>query len=887
MLGMIWIQGLLQRRRVRVAGAVVGIATAVALLASIGAFLSASKATMTARATRRVPVAWQVEVQRGADPATVQQMLVKSGGIDHAVPVLIGKTTGFGSNTGGTIQTTGPGVVVGLPDAYRAAFPDEVRDLLGAARGVLLTQQTAANLHAAVGDTVTIGRDGLADAGVVVAGIVDLPFADSFFQSVGVSATSQPTAPPDNVVIVPDATWHAVFDPLAASRPDLVVTQIHASYDRPLPTDPAVAYSRVVADAHNLELALAGTGLVGDNLAAALGSARSDALYAQILFLFLGVPGAVLAALLTITVVASGADRRRRDQALLRARGASTRQLVRIAGAEAAVVAAGGGLLGLVGAVAIGRAAFGTATFGATTVTAIAWIAGAVIVGLAIALVSIVWPAWRDARDVTVASSRRVIGRIADPRWLRWGVDLVALAASLAAFWLTSRNGYKLVLAVEGVPRISVNYWAFAAPALLWLAAGLLTWRVANAVLRRGRRPLARLVRPIAGPLSDTVAATMSRQRRLLARGLALVALTVAFAASTSVFNATYQRQAEIDAVLSNGADVTVVEPPGVVVHPDQAAALASIAGVRRVTALQHRFAYVGNDLQDLYGIDATTIVGATKLQDAYFAGGTARQLMARLAARPDAVLVSAETARDYRLTPGDTIHLRLQDGRSKQYTDVPFTYTGIVKEFPTAPSDSFIVANAGYITAQTGSDTIGAFLLDTNHGDSTAVAQRVQTHVGTGASVNDIVTKRRTIRSSLTAVELAGLTRVELGFALVLSVAATGLVLWLGLDERRRTFAIAATLGANRRQLAAFVRSEAVFVTAGGLLLGSVAGWALTNMVVKVLTGVFDPAPASLAYPWTYLLVVVGVALAAVAIASQRAIRAARRPAIEILRDL
>ena len=887
MLSLIWTGGLLRRRRARLVGATIGIATAVALLASIGAFLSASKKTMTSRAARSVSVAWQVEVQPGADPTVVDHTIATYAGIGHTVPVLLAKTTGFSTVTGPSTQTTGPGVVVGLTDAYRTTFPDQIRDLLGATTGALLTQQTAANLHAAPGDSITVGRDALPDLTVTVAGIVDLPGADTFFQKVGAPATSQPKAPPDNVLIVPATAWHELFDPLGATRPDLVATQIHTTYDRPLPTDPSAAYFKVLGDAHNLELTLTGSGLVGNNLAAKLGSARSDSLYAQVLFLFLGVPGAVLAGLLTTTVTAAGADRRRRDQALLRTRGASTRQLVHVAAAETVVVGVSGATLGLGGALLIGGTAFGATNFGGTTTTAAAWVAGAAAVGLAIAVAAIVVPAWRDAREATVAASRRIVGRARDPRWLRWGLDLVALAVSLVSFWATSRNGFKLVLAIEGVPTISVNYWAFAAPGLLWIAVGLLTWRIANLLLRHGRRPLARLIRPVSGQLSDTVAASMSRQRRLLARGCTLVALTAAFAGSTAVFNATYQQQAEVDAVLSNGAEVTVVEPPGVTVHPDQAATLSRIPGVKRVTAVQHRFAYVGNDLQDLYGIDATTIVTATRLQDAYFQGGTARELMGRLAAQPDAALVSAETAKDFQLTAGDTIHLRLQDGRTKQYTDVPFTYRGVVKKFPSAPSDSFIVANAPYVAARTGTDTVGAFLVATNHGDTTAVAARVQAALGTGAQVNDIAGKRRKIGSSLTSVELAGLTRVELGFALVLAAAATGLVLWLGLHERRRTFAIASALGANRRQLAGFVWSEAVFVTLGGLVFGTVGGWAITTMVVKVLTGVFDPPPTSLAVPWTYLALVVATATAAVLVAANGAVRSARRPAIEMLRDI
>src|SRR5437762_316127 len=83
-----------------------------------------------------------------------------------------------------------------------------------------------------------------------------------------------------------------------------------------------------------------------------------------------------------------------------------------------------------------------------------------------------------------------------------------------------SRNGYKLVLAPEGVPQVSVNWSALAAPVLGWVGAGLLIYRLADLALRRGRTPIARLLRPLAHALSPTVAATMSRQRPLLARGL-------------------------------------------------------------------------------------------------------------------------------------------------------------------------------------------------------------------------------------------------------------------------------------------------------------------------------------------------------------------------------
>src|SRR6202043_1699887 len=129
-------------------------------------------------------------------------------------------------------------------------------------------------------------------------GVVDLPQADTFFQKVGAPVGSQPSAPPDNVILLPLATWHTLFDALATSQPSQVQQQVHVRLDRRLPASPADAFDQVSGAAHNLESRLAGAGLVGNNIGAALDAARSDAAYATVMFLFLGLPGAALAALL-------------------------------------------------------------------------------------------------------------------------------------------------------------------------------------------------------------------------------------------------------------------------------------------------------------------------------------------------------------------------------------------------------------------------------------------------------------------------------------------------------------------------------------------------------------------------------------------------------------
>src|SRR4029079_3020955 len=104
------------------------------------------------------------------------------------------------------------------------------------------------------------------------------------------------------------------------------------------------------------------------------------------------------------------------------------------------------------------------------------------------------------------------------------------------------------------------------------------------------------------------------------------------FAVSTAIFNTTYQAQSRVDAELTNGSDVTVTGssavPAGQVM-----ARLATIPGVIAAVPMQHRFAYVGTDLQDLYGIDPGAIGRAATMSNAFFGNGDAVASLSALSA--------------------------------------------------------------------------------------------------------------------------------------------------------------------------------------------------------------------------------------------------------------
>jgi putative ABC transport system permease protein len=878
----LWLRATLVGRTGRLIGSIAGLALTVAVLASLGTFVAAAEQTMARRAIANVPVDWQVLLGPTADAARVSGAIGRAAMAAVVRSVGYADTAGLSATTGNTTQATGVGQVVGIETDYTARFPDQIQLVLGTSDGVLIATQTAANLHVTVGDTVSVQRIGLAPVDVRIDGVATLPNADSMFQAIGVPKGTAPQAPPDNVLVMPMATWHALFDTQRSARPDAVRTQLHVRLDHAaLPSDPGAAYVQAQGLANNVEARVAGNAAIANNLAARLDGVRADALYARVLFLFLGAPGVVLALLVTLAVTSSGADRRRREQGLLRIRGASVATLVRLAAWEAAATGSAGVLLGLAIAAVTARLVWQVTD----PALAAPWFALAAALGSALATAAFVVPAWREATHSTVAASRSEFASRGEPLWQRVYLDLILLAIGGLVFWNVAQTGYHIVIATEGVAQTSVRYEAFLAPVCLWLGAGLLWTRLGRFALRRGVGRVAGWV-PGAGALAPLISASLARQRNRIAGAATLVSLAFAFATATAIFNTTYDTQSRVDAELTNGADVAVT---GTTAAPAGAllAALRALPGVVNVEPLMHRMAYVGSDLQDLFGIDAAHIGQVTTVADAYFANHDAKGTLALLQRTPDGVLVAEETVKDFQLKPGDELNLRLQNATDHQYRTVSFHFIGTVREFPTAPKDSFLVANAAYLARQTGSAAAEVALLRTS-GNIEAVgrAARATAAYVPGIKVTTLGETQAIISSSLTAVDLRQLTRLELGFSVLLIAAIAGIVLGLNLAERRRSFAILTALGAKTSQVGAFLWSEGLFIVVSGMTLGTATGFAIAKTLVAILAGAFDPPPEALVVPWFYLGATLAIALACATMAILLMQRLAALPDLEALRS-
>jgi putative ABC transport system permease protein len=873
------------------------LAAAVALLGAMLLFVGHSLRTMTGTAVNSVPLDWQGPVSSYRQARAVAAGVAGQPGIEQASPTATAPFVRAAHTSAGASTAAGGGSILAVPPNYSAHI-QTFRFLQGALHpgAIVLDQQLAATLQAHIGDTITITpRPGARPLRFPVSGVALITAPDTVFQPLNPLLGPAPAQPPANAAVMPVATFS---ETVARELPALptgsggasavpgaqggVQWQVQAQVDpHSLGGTPSQAFTRAGGIVHRVERSLPGQVQFVDNLSDQLNTAAGDALYAETLYIMLALPGALVALGLAYLAALGTVERDRRDLGLLRARGATRRQLLTVAGIESLVIGIIAGALGAGAAfVAVSSIISGGVglTAGRAGITIGACIALAVLGALA-ARLGATWSVWRES----ISESRRSVRREQRPLWNRSYLDLIALALSGLIYWLTASTGFAAVVNPDSNPTLSLSVYMFFAPALLWIGATLLLVRL------RGRALSWLAARAAGGRANSSGAfllASAGRRGGAINRGLIIVGLLLAYGVNLGIFTATYDQQANVDAQLTLGADITAAAPPGVTSTHRLGARIAALPGVQGTTPVEHSYAYVGPDLQDTFGIDATTIGRATALRDSYFLGAGARQTLARLRARPDGVLVSKETINDYQLRIGDLLNLRVLDHRSGRFRVIPFHVAGVVQEFPSAPRDSFMVANLSYLGAAEHAG--GPNTVFVKASDPPAVAREVaRATSGDGAIVKNISDQARQTASSITTVDLRGISQIEEAFTVVLAAAAMALFIALTVIERRHEFATMAAVGTSLRTIASFVWSEAGLVLAGSLLLAAGLGLLLALMLVAMLQHVFDPPPDQLAIPWAYLGELVGAAVVMSALAlALTYVRLRRLPLGRLLRE-
>ncbi|MFG3417887.1 ABC transporter permease [Micromonospora sp. NPDC048063] len=543
---------------------------------------------------------------------------------------------------------------------------------------------------------------------------------------------------------------------------------------------------------------------------------------------------------------------RTRELALMRAIGASGRQIIGSVVLEAIAVGLIASVLGLGAGIGIGALlAYLFSTFaGGLTLAGVgvplSAVIGAFAVGLVITVVAALLPALRASRIPPIAAMQDVANpdRPLTKVTVAGGI-VTAVGAGLLALGLTGNAGGNTLATILGGVLFAFIGVALLTPLIsrpvVSLLGAIFAWSVPGKLgrLNSGRNPRRTAI---------TAAALMV--------GIALVTgVTVILDSAKSSISALTQDTLKAELVISGAQSGP--RPPSFDSGVLEKA--AAIPGVRLADGEYGDMAVVGGKRT---WVGASSDVAA--LRTIFGAEATAGNID-RLA--PDEMLVSSDTAESRGLSVGSQVPVQLARGEARTYT-----VTGIY-----ASSE---LTNQVVLPPQAARDF--------------AIPQPIQGFIqlAPGTRVADVQPQIEALLADSPEVSVADreafidqqagqldglLTMIQILLALAIVIAVLGIINTLALSvlERTRELGLLRAIGLRRAQTMRMVTVEAVVISVFGALLGVAVGSGLGAAVVEALR---DEGITDLVLPWSQMGVFLGLAaIIGVIAAVLPAVRAAR----------
>lgn len=841
------------------------------------------------------------------DMASLVRQIRALPGVVAAQPVAIldlpvGSVASVGAAPGPAAPAGQPFKLVALDPAYLRDFPI-VHASGGLSSGTAIISQQAADLLAtAATKHINLKLPGGATVDLTVSGIGDFsaPSAAPLFASRNPDNQGEVAAAPF-VVAIDFATFQqrvlpALRADAAAATPVITappVVEIHvAASHAMLSSDPATAAIRTQGLRRTIERLAPGDVKVIDNLSDTLISSQKDATLAKVLFLFLGLPGVLLAAYLSRYAGSLLAEAQRRERALLRARGIQPVHLLRAVAYNTIAVAILGGVLGLglgIGALVVlfgGLATLGGSPQGIAVSIGASLLAAAVTTTLALYLPS------RRALLREVADERREVPAALPPAWMRARLDVVLLAAAALIGAVTYLTGGYQPTPAEG-QSVSLSFYILLAPLCFWVGATLLLVRLLLLVARRpvrtgGDASFRR------GVVTRALWLGVRRRPYPVASGVIALSLAIAFGVSLAIFLSTYQAEKLADARFVVGGDVRVTPAALVPGQPPNAAAvsrLLQVPGVQASTAVAAASVQVGTDKRSLAAIDPRTFAAVADPSPSLFNGQAPADLLGALAREPGAALMSTELARTFNIAVGDPIKVQLTDRVTGKSVARTLRAAGLFTSLPGFPQGVDLVVGLDFYQSAVHASAPDFYLLRTDGSDAATAA--VAQAIGAAAPPSQPVTVETSAKafnadqSSLSALNVNGLGRLEGLYTILLSALGIAIFVFGMLLQRAKEHVTLRALGIRLRQLQGLVLGEAALVAVLSLVIGLLVGSAIAVMLVEILRPLFVIPPAGIAVPFGELAVLSGLVLGVTVLSSAVAGRSLRRAhLVEILRD-
>ena len=590
-----------------------------------------------------------------------------------------------------------------------------------------------------------------------------------------------------------------------------------------------------------------------DNISNTLTVARADAGVAKRLFVFLGAPAALLAAMLAAYAGSVLAGAQRREQATLRIRGASRRDLLLMLALRVSCITAAGSVIGvtlgyLSAAVVIGHGTLTTASTGSLVMSA----AIGIVAGL-LATGSALYVTGRRSIDREINEDRaRLTHRT--PVWRRYRLDLiVAVLVVVANLVAVSKSAFDGAPGSVYVGRsVKLPLALLFLPIAAWIAGSLLGGRLIARLLRVRR--LQSTV-DFGRTLPFLFRTSVRRRSWAVAEASVVVGLIVALGTSLAVFTASYDAAKAADARYVLGSDIRITPRlSGEQGLSSSDRSQLQVDGIGEVAPVVYGIHNViirsdrTSDPANLAAVDPAAYQRVAPLRDDQFLTTTALGAIDLLMKQSNAVLLNADFADFLQAEVGDKLLVLLARGTNEQ-VETELELVGLYERLPGFPDGADALMNIAHHEATLPSTTPDFFLAQTTDG-SNATLDRVVAQLLNMSPANqrlDIESRASALatdQSSLAALNIRGLLDLDSAYALAMGTVAIAIFVFGLLLQRRREYVTLRAQGLQPRAIRLLIGAEASTVAVAGCIVGVVVGLVMAMYLVAVLRPLFVLAP-------------------------------------------
>ncbi len=603
-----------------------------------------------------------------------------------------------------------------------------------------------------------------------------------------------------------------------------------------------------------------------DYITTAITSIQTELTYFELTSLMVSIPAIVLGVYLTMVLYNLALEQRRREFGILKARGASTKDVVKIYLLEAGFIAVVGGLVGSLLGMGISYGIISQIlgssfeSFLAITPFSINWVYVLAGIGFAVALTLLAsFKPIKNYSQLTAVenvnyynetiATKQKKGRV---KWIALVVGLIPVILLIVTNLLETSSSPTMggpggSMGMAGLGTMLYDILDQIGSALTWFSPVLLTYSLIKIIIGSSPERFARISRKIASVFSKKtsymVATNITRNPNRSSQVVTIIAITICFGLMSQIIQQSQIQYESNQVYLTVGADIRVTGTnTGYALQSQIQAISTNISSVSTVAIATGTVSSTTTAPMRVIGLNSTSLIQTVVLQSGYFYGSDPQTVLTAMNAKENGALLSEDLATSLGLVTGSGLTLAFTNSTATMTLTI--SIVGFIQLLPGVSSSS--ASNTGEIFVNYAflngtvlpylSSVSYIYLVDLIDNPIKTPAQiksAIQSTLGTQISSVTTLAEELEALSDRSSVyqNIITLMSFQFPFLLVIAIFGIMMVTILSMVEKQREMALVRVKGVTEGQQMRVQLAEGFVLTIIGIIVGAGLGFPLAYL--------------------------------------------------------